>query len=389
MGNIFTKDIAVLDVTSRLISAIVGTKKAQSVFGIKAVSEEACQGYENGEWYDPADTVQIAKDVLADAMKQAGSRTKRLFVSVPAEFVTVVSKEVSVVLDKRRRVTEEDVDYLLKKGDEFDGSGYVTINTSAIYFAVDDDEKLFNDVRGMDAERIEACVSYVLAEEGFVNMFDEVGESLGFKDIRYIATPWAECMGLLEKEQRDKIYMLIDVGYMSTSVALAKGDGVLDLRSFSMGGAHISGDMYEALGVGFEIAEDAKRLVDLNLNYSKDAVLVTRGDELVRAGDALEVTKSRLEVFADIFAEILHDYEGDVPGYMEIYLTGEGIANIRGAKKYLSELLGKNIEIITPKLPGFVKPEDASKASVLLMADSLGSVSFGEVIKKIFNGGKK
>ncbi|MBQ9276231.1 MAG: hypothetical protein IJ226_01395 [Clostridia bacterium] len=389
MGNIFTKDIAVLDVTSRLISAIVGTKKAQSVFGIKAVSEAVCQGYENGEWYDPADTVQIAKDVLIDAMKQAGSRTKRLFVGVPAEFVTVVSKEVSVVLDKRRRVTEEDVDYLLQKGDEFDGSGYVTINTSAIYFAVDDDEKLYSDVRGMTAERIEACVSYVLAEKSFLDLFDEVGESLGFKDVRYIATPWAECMGLLEKEQRDKIFMLIDVGYMSTSVALAKGEGVLDLRSFSMGGAHIAGDMYEALGVGFEIAEEAKRLVYLNLSYTRDAVLVTRGEELVRANDALEVTKSRLEVFADIFAEILQDYENDVPGYMEIYLTGEGIAKIRGAKKYLSELLGKNIEIITPKLPGFVKPEDASKASVLLVADSLGTVSFGEVIKKIFNGGKK
>ena len=94
-------------------------------------------------------------------------------------------------------------------------------------------------------------------------------------------------------------------------------------------------------------------------------------------------------VFADIFGEILKEIESDVPGYMEVYLTGEGIASIRGAKKYLSEQLGKNIEIITPKLPGFVKPEDSSKASVLLMADTLGKSNFGEVIKKIFNGGKK
>ena len=389
MGNIFTKDIAVLDVSSRLITAIVGAKKAQSVFGIKAVAEKACQGYENGEWFDSVDTVQVAKDVLVDAMKQAGSRTKRLFVGVPAEFVTVVSREVSVVLDKKRHVTEEDVDYLLGRGDDFEGTGYVTINTAPIYFAIDDYEKLFSDVRGLDAERIEACVSYVLAEKSFVNMFDEVGSSLGFKDIRYIATPWAECLGLLEKEQREKIFMLIDVGYMSTSVALAKGDGILDLKSFSMGGAHIAGDIYEALGVNFELAEEAKRLVDLNLNYTKDAVLVTGGEELVRAAEALEVTKSRLDVFADIFAEILQEIENEVPGYMDIYLTGEGIASIRGAKKYLSEQLGKNIEIITPKLPGFVKPEDSSKASVLLMADSLAKTSFGDVIKKIFNGGKK
>ena len=389
MGNIFTKDIAVLDVTSRLVSAIVGAKKAQSVFGIKAVSEQACQGYENGEWFDAVDTVQVAKDVLVDAMKKAGSRTKRLFISVPAEFVTVVCKEVSVTLDKTRRVLDEDIDYLLEKGNDFEGSGYETINTSAIYFAIDDNEKLFSDVRGMNAERIEACVSYVLCEKSYLEMFDEVGASLGFKDIRYIATPWAECMGLLEKEQRDKVYMLIDVGYMSTSVALAKGDGILDLKSFSMGGAHIAGDIYEALEVPFELAEEAKRLVDLNLNYTKDAVLVSSGEDLVRAADALEVAKSRLDVFADIFGDIFKEIEADVPGYMEVYLTGEGIASIRGAKKYLSEQLGKNIEIITPKLPGFIKPEDSSKASVLLMADTLSKSSFGEVIKKIFNGGKK
>ena len=37
MSGLFTKDIVVLDVTSRLISAIVGVKKAQSVFGIKSI----------------------------------------------------------------------------------------------------------------------------------------------------------------------------------------------------------------------------------------------------------------------------------------------------------------------------------------------------------------
>ena len=183
--------------------------------------------------------------------------------------------------------------------------------------------------------------------------------------------------------------MIIDVGYLSTSVALGKGDGILDLKAFSMGGAHIAGDICEALGVEFELAEEAKRLVDLNLNYARGIVLVSNGEEAINASDACEITKSRLDLFAETFAEIFDMLEGVIPSYMEIYLTGEGIAAVRGAKKYLSEQLGKNLEILTPKLPGFVKPEDSTKASVLLMADTLGKTSFGEVIKKIFNGGKR
>ena len=119
MGSIFTKDIAVLDVNSRLVSAIVGAKRAQSVFGIKSVVEKQHQGYENGEWFDEQETVQIAKAVLLEAMKEADSRTKRLFIGVPAEFVTVVTKEVSVRLDRERRVIDDDISYLLKKGDDF------------------------------------------------------------------------------------------------------------------------------------------------------------------------------------------------------------------------------------------------------------------------------
>ena len=137
MSSIFTKDIAVLDVNSRLVSAIVGSKRAQSVFGIKSVVEKQHQGYENGEWFDGKETVQIAKEVLLEAMKSADSRTKRLFIGVPAEFVTVVTKEVSVRLDRQRRVIDDDISYLLKKGDDFNQSKYLTINTSAIYFAID------------------------------------------------------------------------------------------------------------------------------------------------------------------------------------------------------------------------------------------------------------
>ena len=389
MGSLFTKDIAVLDVNSRLISAIVGSKRAQSVFGIKSLVEKQHQGYENGEWFDKDDTVNIAKSVLLDAMKSAESRTKKLFIGVPAEFVTVVTKEVGIRLDRQRRVIDDDIDYLLKKGDDFDTDKYLTINTSAIYYSVNGDEKIYSDVRDMEATGVDACVSYMLCERSFVKTFDEVASSLGFTDVRYVATCWAECMSLLEKEQRDSVYMLIDIGYLSSSVCIAKGEGILEMKSFSMGGAHICADIYEALDVPFDMAEEAKRLVDINLNYNDEAVLVGDGENVVYAADACEIAKNRLDVFADVISDIFKEIEEDAPSYVPVYLTGEGVASMRGAKKYLSEQLGKNIEVVTPKLPGFVKPDDCSKASLLVMADNLSKFNFGEFIKKLFNGGKK
>ncbi len=388
MSSLFNKDIAVLDIGSHSLSAIVGTKKAQTVFGIKAVSQRLHQGYENAQWYDLDDTVAKVKEVLSEAMKAAGSRTKRLFIGVPAEFASVVTREVEVSYDKKRSVADDDIDYLLTKGNSFEvGGQYVTVNMSAVYFMLDDSDRIYSDVRGIDAKNVKALISYILADKSYVDVFDGVAEELGFTDVRYISTEWAQCMSLLEQEQRDEVYAIVDIGYISSSVCVAKGDGILDMKSFSMGGAHIAADITEYLGVSFEMAEEAKKLLDLNLDYDDDAVLVSAKDEEVKAAYASELAKERLEMFAQIIGGILSAHD-DLPPYAAIYLTGEGIASMRGAKKYLGELLGRNIELITSKLPGFVKPEDSSKASLLVMADTLSKTTVASFFKHLF-GGKK
>ncbi len=388
MTSLFNKDIAVLDIGSHSLSAIVGTKKAQTVFGIKAISQRLHQGYENAQWYDIADTVEKVKDVLSEAMKAAASRTKRLFIGVPAEFASVVTREVEVSYDKKRLISDDDIDYLLSKGNSFEvGGQYVTVNMSAVYFMLDGGDRIYSDIRGMDAKNIKALISYILASKSYVDVFDGVAEELGFTDVRYISTEWAQCMSLLEQEQRDEVYAIVDIGYLSSSVCVAKGDGILDMKSFSLGGAHISADITEYLGVSFEMAEEAKKLLDLNLDYDDDAVLVSAKDEEVKAAYASELAKERLEMFAQIIGNILSAH-GELPPYAAIYLTGEGIGSMRGAKKYLGELLGRNMELITSKLPGFVKPEDSSKASLLVMADSLSRTTVASFFKRLF-GGKK
>lgn len=389
MSGLFTKDMVVLDVTSRLVSAIVGVKKAQSVFGIKSIVEKEQPGYVNGEWFDASATVRTVKSVLSEAMRSANSRSRRLFIGVPGEFVTVVSKTVSVDLDRTRRVADDDIDFLLSKGADFGNSDFVLINTSAIYYAIKGDEKLYADVRGMYAEGLEARVSYMLAERKFIEMFDKVAEDLGFKDVRYVASNWAECLALLDNEQRENAYVLIDVGYLSSSVSIAKGEGVLDMRSFSLGGGHISADICEALDVPFDYAEEAKSLVDINLNYSVDKLLVNRDGYEIKACEVVPLVKGRLDVFASMISGILEEFSKDAPSYLPVYMTGEGFTEMRGARKYLSEKTDRTIEVVTPKLPGYVNSDQSSKISLLLTADTLAKRGVGDVIKSIFNGGKK
>ncbi|MBO4695155.1 MAG: hypothetical protein J5656_04455 [Clostridia bacterium] len=390
MSSLFTKDIAVLDIGSRLISAIVGVKKAQSVFGIKSDVEKQYAGYSDGDWLDKEETRAVCCEVLREAIEGAQSNTTKIYVGVPAEFCAVVTKNIGITLDRERKIIDADIDFLFKKGDVFaNDPKYQTINHAAIYYSLNDEDKLYFDVRGLTAQKADAFVSYCLAERKFIKFFDEITKSCGFDEVHYICTPWAECLALFEKEERDNSFIMVDIGYISSHVAIGRGEGILSLASFSMGGAHIAADMLEYLDVPYEVAERAKDLVDLNLNYAEGAVLIEDGEFSITATEACDIVKARLDMFADIIKQVLSQAKYDTPAYAPIYLTGEGISHIRGAKKYLSEQLVRNIEIVSPKLPGYVKASQASKTSLLMVAESLAKFSFKDFIKRLFNGGKK
>lgn len=387
--GLFSKDIAILDVTSGTVGAIIGNKKARNALNIKATSDRRHQGYGDGKWFDAADTLKQAGQALGEVIEQTSTRTKKIFISVPGEFAKVVTREADINLDKMRRVTDDDIDRLFKKGNDFGDKekDYVIANTSAIYYSVDGEDKLYGDVRGVEANSVHGCLSYMLAEKSYVEMFDSLASDYGFNDIRYISAEWAECVGLLDDRQRENVFVLIDAGYISSSITIAKGEGILDMRSFSMGGGHIAGDICEFLGVSFEVAEEAKRLVDLNMRYGTDEVLISDGENVVYGNDAAALAKNRLNMFADIINGIFKEVENYAPAYMPIYLTGEGIAPMRGAKRYLSERINRNIEILTPKLPGYVKPDESTKAALIVMADTLQGQD--NILSRIFKGEKR
>lgn len=383
MGGLFAKDIVALDITSRAITAVVGVKKAQSVFEIKADISREYSGFRYGEWVDEDETFKTVKDVLSEAMRTAKSKSKRVYIGIPAEFVAVASKEVTVTLDRKRRIVDDDISFLLKKGNDFASPDYTLINSSAVYFAIDGGQELFSDVRNMYANSIDGCVSYMFARKDVVSALDRLMSSLGFKSVRYIATSWAEGIALLDEEQRESAYMLIDIGYCSSSISIAKGEGVLDLKSFSMGGADIAYDISVCFGVSPETAFAAKNLVNVNLGYGEDYVLAREGGLAVYAPIVCEIVKHRWELIANAVEKALESVADAAPSYMPIYLTGEGIADMRGVREFFRKQLGRRVEILTPTLPGFTRAEDSSKTALLLVSDSLSS-GIGTKMKKLF-----
>ena len=381
--------VAVLDIGSKSVTALIGEKVGGNLSSVKGTGEYAYQGFSQGEWFDVPGLKNAVRAALNIAEVEAGVKVKKLYVGIPSEFLAVATKIIAYEFKRPSRIGSEQIDALFNKGDDFEKTapGFSSVNCSAIYYVLDDNPKRIIEPRGFVAKKVTAELSYVLCEKDFLNLFDGLAEELGLKEIEYIPEAWAEAMGLLRPEQRYRYAVIVDVGYITGSVAAIKGDGLLSLSSFSQGGGHIAGDISVLLNLPFEVAEKVQSKLDLNLNYSEEEYFEVTGLEgeplRISAKDAKDIAFARLDSIANIIRQAFEIDGKDCPEYAAVYLTGGGLTEIRGAKEYLSASLNRPIEVLTSGLPRFDKPALASTMALFETASKLSQQRKYGFIKKL------
>ena len=350
----YSKDVAVLDVGSEKLTVFIGERTVNGTFNVKGMGEAAYEGFKGGEWLDPDGLYDAVERACSAATRGLQGKFKKLYVGVPGEFTAVVTKEVGFAFDKTKKIRDCDLDELFKTGDTYaDNPRFTTINCSAIYYILDGNRRLI-EPRGLVSSKLRALLSYVLCERSFTQKFDDILRKLGFLEVEYISACWAESMLLFEAEQRDKSAILVDVGFITSNVMLVRGDGLLHLSSFSCGGGNIAADLNMCLDIPYVQAN----LIRQKLNLS---VLPSEGEQyslLTRSGEVSysmlevnEVARGRVEYIAKAIRKCLDRCEYECPSYLPIYVTGGGLANIRGTREILSSVLDRQVEFIAPADP--------------------------------------
>jgi cell division protein FtsA len=364
------QDIAVLDFGSGKIDVLIGERGVNNTICINGMGECDYAGFADGEWFEPDQLGYAIGHAINNAETNSRTKIKRLYVGVPGEFTTVVCRDVSISLTKKRKVTEADVDMLHEQGDVFrNNPDYTVINIGPVYYTLDDDRRLVQPV-GMTSNKLGGHISYVLAENRFIHFVGKILEELGIESIEFVSSVLAEELLLFDDITRDQYVVLIDVGYITTSVAVGRGDGLLGLYNFSLGGGHITGDLAMAFGISFSQAESLKRKVVLSLNASDaDVYEITDRDSRIPfpAKTVNEIVMERIKLIASTIEKCLSKCEYDYPDYIPYHLTGGGLSYLKGARDYLSKRLNKPVEIVSPSFPPFSRPHMSSGIGLMDM----------------------
>lgn len=213
------RETAILDFGSGKITVLIGERGVNGTLSIKSNAEVDYAGFGNGEWYDPENLPQVIGRAISTAEANAGVKITRLYVGVPGEFTVVRCKDVSVSFNKKRKVKDDDVYSLMNAGDTFAHDTHEVINIQPIYYTLDNERRVVQPV-GNATTRLGAIFSYILAETSFTGFIRGALSKLGIEDIEFVSSVLAESLFVLSSEKRDNTAVLIDIGYITSSVAV-------------------------------------------------------------------------------------------------------------------------------------------------------------------------
>ncbi|MEG1806408.1 MAG: cell division FtsA domain-containing protein, partial [Clostridia bacterium] len=304
-------------------------------------------GYLDGEFLNTSELFNALGHAINSAETMARTRISEVFVGVPGEFTTVIVKEPTLTFPNKRKITGIEIEQLFNVGDNFQNNEeFLLINRSPIYFTLDDG-RIMIDARDSKTSKLSGQLSYVLAKKKFTNLIGELLKQYDIKKIEYISTSLAESLYLIDTTERDRFAVLVDIGYTTSSVMLMRGDGLLYLKSFAVGGGHITADLYEYFKIPFPVAEELKKKVSLTFAVSSNEAyeIETKTQKYTfPCAEAHKVVEARLDIIAKLISKCMSLCAIEYPSYINYKLTGGGVSYMRGAKEYLGKKLNKNLE---------------------------------------------
>ncbi len=362
-----TKQVAVIDIGSSKITAAVCERGINKTFVIKGRRFFEYDGFSNGEFFDNNSVKQILLSASDFIKKFSGKEQNTVYVGVPGEFTRVYVKDSQISFSKKKKISSRDVDTLFDSAFLVKGQGVSPINRSAIVYELGDYRRLANPI-GSTSEILRGKLSFTVCDSAILELIKASLKAGGFSSIECVSSPLAQAMYVLDAETRDRIALMLDVGYISTTLTLIQGDGILYQKSFGYGGGYITAAISEKYDIDFSIAENLKRKINLSRKTDGLEKIENTDGKYYLEEEVKSVIRASLDELCENVSQALEESGYVIPEYVPLLITGGGISYIRGAKEHVSDRLCSAVAIVSPKVPLMNKPEESSLLSLLDLA---------------------
>ena len=387
--------VAAMDFGTSKIVALVAETSGRQRCDIIGAGIATYDGFLEGQWNAPDLLNDAIAAAVREAEEQSHARIREVNVGVPGDFSSVRTVEVKVELQGADpRVTERDINELFNRATnelgEVRGS---VIHRSPAWFIVDDGKKTLEPM-GMHGYELRAMVSFVIADQFFLEEITERFRSLGITVNGCFSTPTGQAMLFVPDEERDRTAILVDMGYLTTEVMAVEGDALTFLKVLPMGGGHIAADLAYGLEITLPAAEQIKRAYVYGLSAGQASFEGVNKDGESKTFSREEVEKvlePRAEEICEAVRDAIKESGVKLSNWSPIYLTGGGLAINRGGRDFLAAKLEKPVRELPRKAVKLSSPAYSSALGLLdLIIDTAASAhaagGMGSFFRSLFGG---
>lgn len=370
------KSVAVLDIRSSEICAVIAERGVNNTFIIKSKYSQPYEGYAEGELLDVNDFIAAVREVVSGILNSADTSVRSIYIGVPCEFIETVQTDKVISFQSAQKISPRHIRNLTSSSLPACKDDKKIIGQGALYYVLSDKRRLLNPI-GTVSDSLRARYSFFLCKSSFADTVERaLSQFPSIRTYNWLSQNYAEGLYLFGQDDRDGYKILFDFGFISSTFSVVCGDGIAFSEAFSVGVGHIAVLLMEALDLPYEAASELIKLINLN---ARDGISVKEeynlcGEiynfspselrELVREG--LDGVCAMIETCIQAFAP------KDLTG-APICVTGEGVGIIRGTIEHFSSRLVTPVEVIAPKVPYYDKPRFSSLFS--LLSASLGDAA--------------
>lgn len=391
------ESVAVLDVRSYEIAFFLGSKGVNDTFVLGGSHTQPYEGFCTEGFFDEESFRRAVVAAITCVRQNYEGIIGEIFVGVPTAFISLQTKGHTLSFPRKRKISSPDIDMLYESGLNELLPQKQCIRRSNMYFTLGDNRKYFaaEDLFGVPTSLLKGALSYYFIDDGFYNLANSVLKDLGFEKVRFLPTSLAQALYLLPEKRRDGYAFLLDIGFLTTSVSVVYGNGIVHEETFDCGLATALVALMQELEVDDILAREILSATDVSGgNVPKDMLWTSeKGDVSFPVQKINDIVKCALDVLCEnvenFFEKHYRERTSVALAVNPVSLTGEGILDIAGASEHISKRLNRLTEIVTPDLPYYDKPTFSSKIALLHMA--LGDREKRGWLYRIFNnfGGKK
>lgn len=392
------ESVAILDVRSNEVVFMLGSRGVNNTFVSNGNCTEKYEGFSTSGFYDESSFRRAVFAAITSVRQNYGGVITEVAVGVPSAFVSIVTKGHTISFPSKRKLSAQDVDALYDSGlNELAINGRC-IRRSNMYFTLGDNRKYFKaeDLYGVPTTLLKGALCYYFIDETFYETVVAVLKELGIEEVKFIPSTLAQSRYLLTEKKREGYAFLLDIGFLTTSISVLYGNGIVREETYDCGTGTILVALMQRLNVDFATAEEILAWANVSCgDTSNDEPWRNeRGDVSISARQINAIIKDDgLDVLCENVERFLQKHYKDkvVFGGTEnlINVTGEGIGCVKGETEHFSARLNCFMEVVAPDLPYCDKPSFSSRMALLDTA--ISDKERAGWLRRILNnfGGKK